>query len=311
MTPFIPRYVRAAQTGALKEKIRQAEALLSPCILCPRQCRVDRDRDEKGYCGAGEKAVVASFAPHFGEEPPLVGDRGSGTLFFSHCNLKCLFCQNYEISIQGRGQAMEAEEIASVMIYLQNMGCCNINLVTPSHVVPQILKALDIAAGLGLRLPLVYNSSGYDSVETLKILDGVIDIYMPDFKFWDPEIAAKACDAKDYPGVARKALVEMFRQVGDLVADDDGIARRGLLVRHLVMPHGYAGTREVMRFIADNISKNTYVNVMFQYRPCGNAYRFREFASRPADNDFDEAVKAAREAGLTRLDKPRRVFMAL
>jgi len=298
MTPFIPRYVRAAQTGALKEKIRQAEALLSPCILCPRQCRVDRAGDEKGYCGAGGKTVVASFAPHFGEEPPLVGDRGSGAIFFSHCNLKCLFCQNYEISIEGRGQAMEAEEIASVMIYLQNMGCCNINLVTPSHVVPRILKALDIAAGLGLRLPLVYNSSGYDSVETLKILRGVVDIYMPDFKFWEAEAADRYCQAKDYPDIARNAVLEMQAQVGDLLLDEDGLALSGLLVRHLVMPGRISDTGRILSFLKEKVSPHTHVNLMSQYRPMGEAKKFKELSLPLSPEEFKNALKLGRASGL-------------
>jgi putative pyruvate formate lyase activating enzyme len=298
MTPFIPRYVRASQTGALTEKIRQAEILLSPCTLCPRQCRVDRAGDEKGYCGTGGKAVVASFAPHFGEEPPLVGDRGSGTLFFSHCNLKCLFCQNYEISIEGRGQAMEAEEIASIMIYLQNMGCCNINLVTPSHVVPQILKALDIAAGLGLRLPLVYNSSGYDRVETLKILRGVVDIYMPDFKFWETEAAGRYCQAKDYPDIARKAVLEMQAQVGDLLLDEGGLALSGLLVRHLVMPGRISDTGRILNFLKEKVSPHTHVNLMSQYRPMGEAKKFKELSLPLSSEEFRSALKLGRASGL-------------
>lgn len=298
MTPFIPRYVRASQTGALKKKIRQAEALLSPCILCPRQCRVDRARDEKGYCGAGKKIVVASAAPHFGEEPPLVGDRGSGTLFFSHCNLKCLFCQNYEISIKGRGQAMEADELASVMLYLQNMGCCNINLVTPSHVVPQILKALDIAAGLGLRLPLVYNSSGYDSVETLKILRDVVDIYMPDFKFWEAEAADRYCHAKDYPDIARNAVLEMQAQVGDLLLDEDGLALSGLLVRHLVMPGRISDTGRILNFLKEKASPHTHVNLMSQYRPMGEAKKFKELSLPLSPEDFRSALKLGWASGL-------------
>jgi len=298
MTPFIPRYVRAAQTGALKEKTRQAEALLSPCILCPRQCRVDRTKGEIGYCGAGEKAVVASFAPHFGEEPPLVGDKGSGAVFFSHCNLKCVFCQNYEISIEGRGQSMEADEIASVMIYLQNLGCCNINLVTPSHVAPQILKALDIAAGLGLRLPLVYNSSGYDSVETLKILRGVVDIYMPDFKFWETDAADRYCQAKDYPNIARKAVLEMQAQAGDLILDGDGLALSGLLVRHLVMPGRISDTGRILNFLKETVSAHTHVNLMSQYRPMGEAKKFKELSLPLSPEEFRSALKMGLASGL-------------
>ena len=299
MTPFIPRYVRTAQTGALKEKIRRAEALLSPCTLCPRQCRVDRAGGEKGYCGAGEKAVVASFAPHFGEEPPLVGGRGSGAIFFSHCNLKCLFCQNYEISIEGRGRAMEAEEIASVMLYLRNMGCCNINLVTPTHVVPRILKALDIAVSHGLRLPLVYNSSGYDSVETLKILKDVVDIYMPDFKFWETDAAGRYCQAKDYPDTAQNAILEMQAQVGDLLLDEEGLAVSGLLVRHLVMPGRISDTGRILNFLKEKVSPQTHVNLMSQYRPMGEAKKFKELSRPLSPEEFRKARQLGKDSGLT------------
>jgi putative pyruvate formate lyase activating enzyme len=306
---FQPAYIKTYKKGLLKKKAEQAGKILGSCVLCPRQCNVDRLLGETGICKTGSRAIVSSYNAHFGEEAPLVGRNGSGTIFFTHCNLLCVFCQNYDISHEGGGEEVSDEQLAGIMLALQKSGCHNINFVTPSHVVPQILSALEIAVGKGLCIPLVYNTGSYDSVETLNILDGVIDIYMPDFKFWDTEIAAKACDAKDYPGVARNALAEMFRQVGNLVVDASGIAQRGLLVRHLVMPHGHAGTREIMRFITDKISKNTYVNVMFQYRPCGKAYQFKEFSSRPSDRDLDEAVKAAKEEGITRFDKPRRVFM--
>ena len=305
---FQPAYIETYKKGLLKEKAGEARKILGSCVLCPRQCKVDRLSGETGICKTGSRAMISSYNAHFGEEAPLVGRNGSGTIFFTHCNLLCVFCQNYDISHEGCGEEVSDEQLAGIMLALQKSGCHNINFVTPSHVVPQILSALDIAVEKGLCIPLVYNTGGYDRVETLKILDGVTDIYMPDFKFWNPEIAGKACDANDYPEVARNALTEMVRQVGNLVVDASGIAQRGLLVRHLVMPHGHAGTREVMRFIADKISKNTYVNVMFQYRPCGKAYQFREFSSGPTDRDFDEAVKAAKEEGITRLDKPRRVF---
>ncbi len=307
---FQPAYIETYKRGLLKKKAEQARKILGLCVLCPRQCKADRLSDETGVCKTGSRAIVSSYNAHFGEEAPLVGRNGSGTIFFTHCNLLCVFCQNYDISHEGCGEEVSDEQLAGIMLYLQKSGCHNINFVTPSHVVPQILSALEIAVEKGLCIPLVYNTGGYDRVETLKILDGVIDIYMPDFKFRDTEIAGKACAAKDYPEVIRNALTEMFRQVGDLVIDESGIVQRGLLVRHLVMPQEHAGTREVMRFIADKISKNTYVNVMFQYRPCGKAYQFKEFSSRPTDIDFDEAVKAAKEVGITRLDKPRRVFMA-
>jgi len=304
-------YIETYKKGLLKKKAEQARNILSSCILCPRQCKVDRLSGETGVCKTGSRAVVSSYNAHFGEEAPLVGRNGSGTIFFTHCNLLCVFCQNYEISHEGCGEEVSDEQLAGIMLALQKSGCHNINFVTPSHVVPQILSALGIAVENGLCIPLVYNTGGYDMVETLKILDGVVDIYMPDFKFWDPDIADKACCAKDYPEFAKDALTEMFRQVGDLVVDEHGIARRGLLVRHLVMPHGHAGTREIMRFIADKISKNTYVNIMSQYRPCGKACQYKEFSSSPSDKDFADAVKAAKEEGITRLDKPKRVFMVI
>jgi putative pyruvate formate lyase activating enzyme len=220
-----------------------------------------------------------------------------------------IFCQNFDISHEGYGQEVTADQLAAVMMQLQKSGCHNINFVTPSHVVPQILAAVETAARDGLRIPLVYNSGGYDRVETLKLLEGIFDIYMPDFKFWSAQVADKACDAADYPEVARKALIEMHRQVGDLEIDQSGIARKGLLIRHLVLPDGLAGTREIMRFIADKISKNSYVNIMAQYRPCGRAAEVEELATYPSKMDLEAAMQAAREAGIRRLDRPRRIFM--
>ena len=214
--------------------------MLADCNLCPRRCAVNRLAGETGICKTAETAWVSSYNPHFGEEDPLVGRQGSGTIFFTHCNLLCNFCQNYDISHQGFGQPAPAGDLAGMMMALQSAGCHNINFVTPSHVVPQILAAVEIAAKEGLRVPLVYNSGGYDRVQTLRLLEGIVDIYMPDFKFWDPAVAAAACDAEDYPEIARRALVEMHRQVGDLKLDDRGVAVRGLLVRHLVLPEGLA-----------------------------------------------------------------------
>jgi putative pyruvate formate lyase activating enzyme len=251
---------------------------------------------------------VSSACAHYGEEAPLVGRNGSGTIFMTHCSLLCLFCQNFDISHEGQGREVTAEQLASFMIDLQQAGCHNINFVTPTHMMPQILEAVDIAAGQGLRVPLVYNSGGYDRVQSLELLEGVFDIYMPDFKFWDADVAKAACNAPDYPAVARAALKEMHRQVGDLVVDDDGIARKGLLVRHLVLPQGLAGTAEVMRFIAAEISTRTYVNIMPQYRPCGRAAEIDALATRISPREFEAALAAAREAGITRLDPPRRVF---
>ena len=309
MTSPAPVYIETHRTGLLDERIQAAERRLECCTLCPRACQVDRLAGETGVCKTGAAAWVSSYGPHFGEEAPLTGTGGSGTIFFTHCNLLCLFCQNYDISHGGAGEPVDADQVARMMLSLEKSGCHNINFVTPSHVVPQILAALKVAIEGGLSIPLIYNSSGYDSVETLALLKGVVDIYMPDFKFWRPDLAEKACGAPDYPDVARKALVEMHRQVGDLVIDGEGIARRGLLVRHLVLPGGLADTPEVMRFIADRISTNTYVNIMPQYRPCGRAAEIEGLEGFPSRSDFKAALKAARDAGITRLDEPRQIFM--
>jgi putative pyruvate formate lyase activating enzyme len=306
---FIPAYVETRRQGRLKEKIDSALQILEACRLCPRECGVDRLAGEKGICGIGRDAVVSSYSPHFGEEDPLVGKNGSGTIFFAGCNLLCIFCQNFEISHGREGRAFSAEEIAHAMFFLQNSGCHNINFVTPTHVVPQILEALDKAIEGGLRVPLVYNSSGYDKVETLALLDGVFDIYMPDFKFWDEKVAGQLCQAPDYPETARKALKEMHRQVGDLVVDDNGIAQRGLLVRHLVLPEGLAGTRQVMAFLANEVSTNCYVNVMGQYRPCGRATEVAGLRRGVTQEELQDAVDMARDEGITRLDARKRTFV--
>jgi len=307
--PFRPAYIQTHQKGLLREKIDAAREFLHACTLCPRKCKVDRLSGKLGICKAGQKALVSSFHAHFGEESPLVGSNGSGTIFFTNCNLLCIFCQNYDISHLGRGKEVSTKQLADMMLVLQDAGCHNINFVTPTHVVPQILSALEAAVEGGLCVPLVYNSSGYDCVETLKILDGVVDIYMPDFKFWDADISAKTCHAPDYPETARHAVREMHRQVGDLVIDDSGVARRGLLLRHLVLPGGLAGTRQVMRFIANEISRNTYVNIMSQYRPCGRAEEVKELAAGLSAEEFREALSVAEEEGITRLDNRRRVFV--
>ena len=308
MPYFEPAYLETFNKGTLAKKIEAAFEILKSCTLCPRRCGVDRLAGETGICKTGDKAYVSSFNPHFGEEDPLVGSRGSGTIFFTHCNLLCNFCQNYDISHLGHGEAVSNEQLAGIMLHLQKGGCHNINFVTPTHVVPQILSALEIAIENGLSAPLVYNSGGYDSVETLKLLDGIFDIYMPDFKFWDPEVAKTTCNAEDYPKVAQKALIEMHRQVGDLVVDEAGIARRGILLRHLVLPRGLAGTREIMRFVARKISLNTYVNIMPQYRPCGRADEVEELAVYLSQTDYKKALQEATEEGIERLDSRRRRF---
>ena len=299
-------YLEAHGQGLLRERIDKALALLRDCTLCPRLCRVNRLEGERGTCRAGRLPEVSSCSPHFGEERPLVGRHGSGTIFLTHCNLRCRFCQNYSISHLGEGSEVSSGRLARMMIELQSLGCHNINFVTPTHYVPQILEALPAAIEKGLRIPLVYNSSGYDSVSTLRLLDGIIDIYMPDIKFASSGPAEGYCRAADYPEVAQAAVKEMHRQVGDLNLDERGIARRGLLVRHLVLPEGLAGTAEVVRFLADEISTNTYLNIMDQYHPCGDIPP-RSPLDRPTSGDeFDEALDLANKAGLTRLDKRER-----
>ncbi len=270
--------------------------------MCPHQCKVNRLEEEKGKCKTGKKAQISSFGPHFGEERPLVGRYGSGTIFFTNCNLSCVFCQNYDISHLGQGYEVEEKKIAEIMLSLQNMGCHNINFVTPTHVVPQIVKALSLAVENGLRVPLVYNSGGYDSVSTLELLDGMVDIYMPDLKYSDDRIARRYCNAQDYSSAARAAIKEMHRQVGDLVMDEGGVALRGLLVRHLVLPEDLAGTKQAMKFIAEDVSRNTYVNLMDQYHPCFKADEYSPLDRRITQKEFTQAVKIAQELGIDRLD---------
>ncbi len=284
---------------------------LESCRLCPRNCGVNRLKGETGFCGIGRKAKVASYNAHFGEEAPLVGEFGSGTIFLSGCNLRCGFCQNYDISHLNEGMEMEPDQMASIMLHLAERGCHNINFVTPSHVVPQIVEAIIPAIEQGLTVPLVYNSSGYDSITTLRHLNGIFDIYMPDFKFWSDQWADRFCKGAEYREVAVQAVKEMHSQVGDLVMDENEIARRGLLVRHLVMPNQVSGTNEVLHFLATEISKDTYVNLMDQYRPCGTAGEDEFINRRLTTEEYRAAVTAAKKAGLTRLDprvRPRLVF---
>jgi putative pyruvate formate lyase activating enzyme len=298
-----PGYVTLFERGVLGERVRQAKEILEDCRLCPRACGVNRLEGEFGFCRTGPEAVVASFHPHFGEEAPLVGEGGSGTIFIAYCNLGCLFCQNYEISHLGEGEPASGGRLARMMLSLQAMGCHNINIVTPTHVVPQILEALEIAVPEGLSLPLVYNSGGYDRVSTLKLLEGVVDIYMPDFKFWESGISGELGEAPDYPEVAREAIREMHRQVGDLILDEKELAVRGLLVRHLVLPEGLAGTQPILRFLAREISPNTYVNVMDQYRPCGKAFAHPRLSRTLTSREYLDALALAWKAGLKRLDQ--------
>lgn len=292
-----PAYLGLVADGRLSRRSEQAKEMLRACRLCPRECGVDRLGGERGYCEAGALARVATAGPHFGEESVLAGTGGSGTVFFSHCSLGCLFCQNYDISREGHGQDVTADELAASMLRLQRMGCHNVNLVTPTHFVPQILEAVAIAAQQGLALPLVYNCGGYEALATLTLLDGVIDIYMPDAKFARRATAQRYANAPDYPERCAPALREMHRQVGDLVVGSDGLARRGLLVRHLVMPGGVEEAAEVMQLLA-SISPATRVNVMGQYRPCYRAGEQPEIARRTNPGECAAAIRAARALGL-------------
>ncbi len=296
-----PAYLALGPEG-LQERAERASARLESCDLCPRRCGVNRLRDEVGYCRVGRRAIVASYGPHFGEEDCLVGVGGSGTIFFSGCNLRCIFCQNYDISILGEGRQVGPQELAAMMLDLQRRGCHNINFVTPTHVLPQILEALPYAVRAGLKVPIVWNCGGYEAVEALKLLQGIVDIYMPDFKYGDGKWAARYSNAPDYPEVAEAAIREMHRQVGDLQIDERRIARRGLLVRHLVMPNDVAGTEKVMQVLA-SISRDTYVNVMAQYRPCFEAVGDEFIGRRITPEEYRRAVEAARRAGLHRLDQ--------
>ena len=292
-------------SGLLHQRAETARRMLERCTLCPRRCRVNRLAGETGLCSTGPLARIASYGPHFGEEQPLVGIHGSGTIFLAGCNLRCCFCQNFAIS-QGTeaAQEVDAGEFAAIMLELQAMGCHNINLVTPSHVVPQILAALIPAIEGGLDIPLAFNCSGYESGETLALLDGIIDIYMPDCKFWSSATAARYAHAPDYPERVREALLLMPRQVGDLVIGADGCARSGLLIRHLLMPGLLAETEAILRFIATHLSTNTYVNIMAQYHPCGTADQFAELRRTISGDEHRQALEIARTLGLTRIDRP-------
>ncbi len=299
----VAAYIELYHSGELRSLVEAATALLQSCRVCPRQCGANRLQGEPGECRTERQAMVSSYGPHLGEEPPLVGRHGSGTIFFTNCNLHCVFCQNYSISQLGEGETVSKEELAGMMLSLQNRQCHNINLVSPTHVVPQILEALELAIALGLQLPLVYNSGGYDSPETLRLLDGIVDIYMPDMKYDDARAAEELSGIKNYPSVNRAAIKEMHRQVGDLQIDRDGVAQRGLLIRHLVLPSGLAGTEAIVRFISQEISPDTYVNIMAQYRPCYRASDFPSLSRPISAAEFQQAVHLAHQAGLHRLDR--------
>lgn len=309
----LPAYLSLAASGELAKRAKAAYRHLEDCDLCARYCRVNRREGIEGaVCRTGERAVVASYGPHHGEEDPLRGWAGSGTIFFSWCNLRCVFCQNWDISQRGVGREVEPRELADMMLALQADGCHNINLVSPSHVVAQIVAAVSDAAARGLRLPLVYNTAGYDSPEALALLDGIVDIYMPDMKYGDSALARKYSKVRNYAEVNRAAVKEMHRQVGDLVLDENGIAQRGLLVRHLVLPEGIAGTEQVLSFLAGEISANTYLNLMDQYRPAYRAGEFPEIARPITQDEYRAALAVAARYGLARLDRraPARRILA-
>jgi putative pyruvate formate lyase activating enzyme len=284
----------------LSRRVEAAREILSSCKLCPRRCKVNRLSGELGYCRVGRDPMVSNYGPHFGEEPPLVGRHGSGTIFLTGCSLGCIYCQNFDISHLLEGEVVSVEELSGMMHSLEAQGCHNINLVTPTHQVPQILEALLRAREKGLGLPVVYNCGGYEPREVLALLDGIVDIYMPDAKYMDVDAAKMLSGVEDYPEIVKQALVEMHRQVGDLQISAEGIATRGLLLRHLVLPGGLAGTRELVRFVAEHISRDTYINIMAQYRPCFKAHRCPPLDRRVRSQEVDEAREIARKSGLHR-----------
>jgi putative pyruvate formate lyase activating enzyme len=299
----LPSYLQLHENGSLADRVKQLYSMYEDCHLCPRECHVNRLEGQTGKCQATAKARVSSAVPHFGEEAPLVGRGGSGTIFFSHCNLRCIYCQNYSISLEGEGLEISDRRLAEAMIKLQSLGCHNINLVTPTHFLPNIVSALQTAIELGLHIPIVYNTSGYEKLDILRILDGIVDIYLPDCKYMNPSHAAKYSDgAYNYPYYAKIALKEMYRQVGDLKIDR-GIAVRGLIIRHLVLPSGVAGTEEFLKFVAKNLSKTSYVNIMRQYKPEYKAGEYPEIARRITRQEYVEALNWAKKYGLQRLDK--------
>jgi putative pyruvate formate lyase activating enzyme len=298
-----PAYRKLEDRGKLKQRVARAYSMLENCELCPRQCGVNRLKGETGFCRAPAKVMVFGAHPHFGEEISLVGTKGSGTIFFSNCNLRCVFCQNWPIAHEGKGKRFRDEDLAQMMLTLQEMGCHNINLVTPTHVMPNILNATRLALQKGLNIPLVYNTSGYERLEMVKLLDGVVDIYLPDLKYMDSNKAATySSGAFDYPTVAKKAIIEMNRQVDRLKTDPQGIARRGLMIRHLVMPNGVAGTDKFVKWVAGNLPRDTYVNIMSQYHVEYKAFNYPEIARGITMQEFLEAMKWAEESGLTNLD---------
>ncbi len=299
-----PSYLALERSGRLAEREEKLAAFYENCHLCPRNCRVNRLKGETGVCQATDRVKISSAFPHFGEEKPLVGQKGSGAIFFSNCGLRCVFCQNYTISIEGEGVEVSDDQLAETMVKMQGFGCHNINLVTPTHYVPNIVRALRRAIRLGLKIPLVYNTSGYETLEVLGLLDGIIDIYLPDLKYMQPGFAAKySSGAYNYPYYAKAAVKEMHRQAGELRLDERGIARRGVMLRHLILPNKISGTEEFIKFVADELSASTYVNLMGQYRPEYKAVEYPEINRRIKRSEYQEALAWARKSGLSRLDR--------
>jgi putative pyruvate formate lyase activating enzyme len=296
-------YINLLDSGELKIRVSQAYKHLSVCDVCALNCPVDRLSGEYGACRTGKFAKVSSYGPHLGEENPLRGWRGSGTIFFTRCNLRCQYCQNHDISQEDSGDEVAAEDLAAIMLELQSYGCHNINFVSPSHVVPQIIAAVFIAAEAGLHIPLVFNTGGYDSIEMIRLMDGIIDIYMPDMKYADTRVAHKFSKIPNYPAVNQSVVKEMHRQVGDLSIDEMGIAQKGLLVRHLILPNELAGSELILRFLAEEISINTYLNIMDQYRPAYKAQLYPDLNRSITPDEFIEIVNIAHAMGFTRLDK--------
>lgn len=300
---FEPAYVALHRSGELRRRAEKLWNMMENCTLCPRMCEVNRLEGERGFCRATSELIIASYAPHFGEEAPLVGRRGSGTIFFSHCALRCVFCINYEVAHGGKGTQRTVEDLAQMMLHLQRMGTHNINVVTPTHYSPHILLALDIAAERGLRLPLVYNTCGWENMEILKMLDGVVDIYLPDFKYFDAELAGRySSDATAYPQMTQAALLEMHRQVGTAYIGEDGLVRRGLMLRHLVMPTHTDDSKAVVRWVAEHLPKDTYFNIMSQYTPMFRAFEFPEISRRLTPDEYRTVMAYAESLGLTNLD---------
>ncbi len=306
---FIPPYFKLHQSGELKKRAKTLWDMMKSCELCPRECGANRLKGDRGFCRSSSQLVIHSFNPHFGEESPLVGRGGSGTIFFSNCNLRCIYCQNWQINHEGQGTARTIDSLTHMMIKLQDIGCSNINLVTPTHYSPHILLAVDMAAKMGLRLPIVYNTSGWEKLEILKELDGVVDIYLPDFKYGDSEMAARYSSGADtYPQVTQKALLEMNRQVGVATPAKDGLMYRGLMIRHLVLPNRTAGSKKVVEWIGESLPKETFVNIMAQYRPEYKAHQYPKIARRITRQEYREVLRWAKEAGLTNVNPQRFLF---